>query len=152
MATATELIRELEANRTLGTEGQVRAFDQALEELANARLGQSEVDALFLVLDDATENEEVMFGLLHFLEAVVKPYETALIRVAPRLRVRASNWADVLHTRVLNEPASATQYVAGLKWASGQSRSAAATILKAIAAEEAGERSTRAKEALTALK
>jgi hypothetical protein len=41
----------------LGTEDYVRAFDRALEQLQNARLGQPEVDALFLVLDDATENE-----------------------------------------------------------------------------------------------
>jgi hypothetical protein len=89
---------------------------------------------------------------MHFLEGIVKPYEPAFIRVAPRLLARASNWAVVPHARVQNEPVSAKQYVAGLKWASGPSRSAAATILKAMAGEEAGDTSTRAKEALTVLK
>ena len=152
MATPQELIETVAANRILAEPEQVEAFDGALAELAGAPLKDADIDALFLVFDDACENREVMCGLMHLLERIESPgYERALAKALPRMAGRASDWAEILQSRLLNEEATAKSLGWALGKATPESRQAAAVALRKIAAEDEAPRSDRARRVLKAI-
>lgn len=96
-------IARLYENRLLRTELECEQFDLALEGLA----GDTEdavIHQIFKVFDDDTEQEEVMFSLVHFVESVqMEMYLTQLLESLPDMLEHARNWAIVLNTRILND-------------------------------------------------
>ena len=94
-------IARLYENRLLRTELECEQFDLALEALA----GDTEdavIHQVFKVFDDDTEQEEVMFGLVHFVESVqMEMYLTQLLESLPEMLEHARNWAIVLNERIL---------------------------------------------------
>ena len=62
------LIDVLEANRLLRSPDEVATFEQTLETLAQ-NPDSADLPSLHLILDDACEQPEVMFSLVHFLES-----------------------------------------------------------------------------------
>lgn len=96
-------IARLYENRLLRTELECEQFDLALEALA----GDTEdavIHQIFKVFDDETEQEEVMFGLVHFVESVqMEMYLTQLLESLPDMLEHARNWAIVLIKRILND-------------------------------------------------
>ncbi|AIQ27111.1 MULTISPECIES: Imm30 family immunity protein [Paenibacillus] len=96
-------IARLYENRLLRTELECEQFDLALEGLA----GDTEdavIHQIFKVFDDDTEQEEVMFSLVHFVESVqMEMYLTQLLESLPDMMEHARNWAIVLNTRILND-------------------------------------------------
>ncbi|MEB3292957.1 MAG: Imm30 family immunity protein [Synechococcales bacterium] len=59
-----------------------------------------DLPSLHLVLDDACEQPDVMFGLVHFLESFeLQEQILALIQVMPDLVQRAAEWAAILYSR-----------------------------------------------------
>lgn len=97
------LIDVLEANRLLRSPDEVAGFEQTLEKLAqNPDL--ADLPSLHLILDDACEQPEVMFSLVHFLESFdVHEQVQAFIQVLPDLVKRAEEWAAILHSRIMND-------------------------------------------------
>jgi hypothetical protein len=72
-----KIVRTLQENSKLSSETQVFAFDEALANLAEEEaITLSELVDLHLAFDDATEDHEVMFGLVHLIED--QPLETCL--------------------------------------------------------------------------
>jgi hypothetical protein len=60
---------------------------------------------LHLVWDDACEQPEVMFSLVHSLESFeVQAQEQAFVQVMPDLVKRAAEWTEILHSRMINDP------------------------------------------------
>jgi hypothetical protein len=97
------LIDVLEANRLLRSADEVARFEQTLEALA-AHPDPADLPGLHLILDDACEQPEVMFGLVHFLESFeVQAQVKAFIQVMPDLEQRASEWTEILHSRMMND-------------------------------------------------
>ncbi|KHL94886.1 hypothetical protein QW71_15820 [Paenibacillus sp. IHB B 3415] len=96
-------IARLYENRLLRTELECEQFDLALEGLA----GDTEdavIHQIFKIFDDDTEQEEVMFSLVHFVESVqMEMYLTQLLESLPDMMEHARNWAIVLNTRILND-------------------------------------------------
>lgn len=96
-------IARLYENRLLRTELECEQFDLALEGLA----GDTEdavIHQIFKVFDDDTEQEEVMFSLVHFVESVqMEMYLTQLLESLPDMLEHARNWAIVLNTRILSD-------------------------------------------------
>ncbi|MEK5234402.1 Imm30 family immunity protein [Paenibacillus sp. FSL L8-0470] len=90
-------------NRMLRTELECEQFEQALEGLA----GDTEdavIQQIFKVFDDDTEQEEVMFGLVHFLESYqMEMYLTQLLESLPELLETGRNWAIILIQRILGD-------------------------------------------------
>jgi hypothetical protein len=97
------LIEVLEANRLLRSPDEVAQFEQTLETLAqNPDL--ADLPSLHLILDDACEQSEVMFSLVHFLESFdVQEQVQAFIQVMPDLMKRAPEWTAILHSRIMND-------------------------------------------------
>lgn len=97
------LIDVLEANRLLRSTDEVARFEQTLEQLAE-NPDPADLPGLHLVLDDACEQPEVMFSLVHFLESFeVQAQVQAFIQVMPDLVKRAAEWAEILHSRMMND-------------------------------------------------
>ena len=97
------LIDVLEANRLLRSPDEVALFEQTLEKLAQ-NSDSADLPSLHLILDDACEQPEVMFSLVHFLESFdVQEQVQAFIQVMPDLVKRAAEWTAILHSRMMND-------------------------------------------------
>jgi Immunity protein 30 len=60
--------------------------------------------SLHLILDDACQQPEVMFSLVHFLESFeVQQQVQAFIQVMPELVQRAAEWTAILQAWILND-------------------------------------------------
>jgi hypothetical protein len=97
------LIEVLEANHLLRSPDEVTIFEQTLAELAQ-NPDPGDLPSLHLILDDACEQPEVMFSLVHFLESFdVQSQLQAFIQVLPDLVKRAAEWTVILHSRIMND-------------------------------------------------
>ena len=97
------LIDILEANRLLRSPDEVACFEQTLEKLAQ-NPDPADLPNLHLILDDACEQPEVMFSLVHFLESFdVQEQVRVFIQVMPVLVKRAAEWTAILHARIMND-------------------------------------------------
>jgi hypothetical protein len=102
--TLIKLIDNLQQNRLLRTREEVLAFDEALDALAacpQLRV-KDRLPDLVLVFDDATENHEVMFRILHCLETFdIKANLVALAEAGPIVHHQAPEWIKLLLGRIL---------------------------------------------------
>ena len=97
------LISILQANLLMRSPDEVEAFETALAELARKPKLERLPD-LHLVLDDECEHQEVMFGLVHFLESFeFNEQVRAFVDVITKLIKQAPNWTKILHDRILND-------------------------------------------------
>jgi hypothetical protein len=97
------LIKVLEANHLLRSPDEVTIFEQTLTELAQ-NPNPADLPSLHLILDDACEQPEVMFSLVHFLESFDVPAQlSAFIQVLPDLVKQAAEWTAILHSRIMND-------------------------------------------------
>jgi len=97
------LIDVLEANRLLRSPHEVAIFEQTLEKLAQ-NPDPADLPSLHLILDDACEQPEVMFSLVHFLESFdVQAQVQAFIQVMPDLVKRSAEWSTILYSRIMND-------------------------------------------------
>ncbi|WP_039790977.1 Imm30 family immunity protein [Paenibacillus riograndensis] len=103
-------IAQLYHNRLLRTELECEAFDLALEGLAGD-MEDAVIRQIFYVFDDDTEQEEVMFGLVHFVESYqMEMYLTQLLESLPDMLENARNWAIVLNRRILEDDLCRREY------------------------------------------
>lgn len=96
-------------NRLLNSIEEFETFEATLAQvdLSNPAL----VYDLCLVFDDETECPEVMYGLIHCIEAF--EWKDALKHVmlaTPRMMENAAEWADTMHYRILNHDQSLIWY------------------------------------------
>jgi len=104
------LIDVLEANRLLRSPDEVTRFEQTLEKLAR-NPDPADLPSLHLILDDACEQPEVMFSLVHFLESFdVQEQVQAFVQVLPDLVKRAEEWAVILHSRMMNDEGARSMF------------------------------------------
>jgi hypothetical protein len=97
------LIEVLEANHLLLSPDEVAAFEHALAELTQ-NPNPDDLPKLHLTLNDACQQPEVMFSLVHFLESFdLQEQLQAFIQVLPDLVKRAAEWTTILHTRIMND-------------------------------------------------
>ncbi|MBV8882951.1 MAG: hypothetical protein JO235_02975 [Chroococcidiopsidaceae cyanobacterium CP_BM_RX_35] len=96
-------IEVLKANHLLRSSDEVAAFEQALAELAQ-NPNPDDLPNLHLILDDACQQPEVMFSLVHFLESFdLSEQLKAFIQVMPDLVEHAATWTTILHSRITND-------------------------------------------------
>jgi hypothetical protein len=108
-------IKDLQKNKLLRTQEECEGFDNALEKLSNYK-GQEIIEDLFLVFDDSTKEEEVMFGLIHFLEDYeMNSYLNGLVKSLPKMMQNAKEWATILNKRILNSEPYRNAYAEVIK-------------------------------------
>jgi hypothetical protein len=109
------LIDVLEANRLLRSPNEAALFEQTLENLAQ-NSDSVDLPSLHLIFDDACEQPEVMFSLVHFLESFdVQEQVEALIQVMPDLVKRAAEWTAILHSRMMNDAIARSAFEEGVR-------------------------------------
>ncbi|GAA6618630.1 Imm30 family immunity protein [Scytonema sp. NUACC26] len=98
-----DLISTLKASKLMRLREEVLAFDNALTELAE-NATDMDLEELLKVLDDNCEHEEVMWGLVHFLESFDASKQLqALLNVVQELVVSAPRWTEIIHYRIFND-------------------------------------------------
>ncbi|MED4014475.1 Imm30 family immunity protein [Sutcliffiella cohnii] len=98
-------LKKIYANRLLRSPKEISNFEEALSNLIG--LGDiSVITELCTAFDDDTEQYEIMFGLVHGIEHLYREnIEEGLYLVAlavPSVIVRAREWMEILHYRILN--------------------------------------------------
>ncbi|MCP1107743.1 Imm30 family immunity protein [Serratia nevei] len=89
--------------RRLESPDEIDVFDGVLEILGSEVLSKGDLEDLLSVFIDQTGHEEVMYGLLHLIEASdVDSVAAALIQAAPVMKVNASDWLDTFICRLIN--------------------------------------------------
>jgi hypothetical protein len=105
-------IIRLRAVRMLQSSDQMREFDEIMQELVAKSRSDGSFDPALLpdllrTFIDATEGEEQMWGLLHFVENYADElYVPTLVQALPEMSADARKWGVRLLLRVLNNPAS----------------------------------------------
>lgn len=128
-----DLISTLKENKLMRSREEVLAFDNALTELA---LNTADVDLeeLHLVLDDNCEHEEVMWGIIHFLESFDASKQLqALLNVIQELAYSAPGWTEIIHYRIFNDEPTRFLYQDMLKYVDLNTQQIATKILSDIA-------------------
>ncbi|PVD44159.1 hypothetical protein C5188_06770 [Serratia liquefaciens] len=88
--------------RQLNSPDEVGVFDGVLEILTSEVLSKDDLVNLLSVFIDRAGHEEVMYGLLHLIEASdVNSVVAALMQAAPTMKIAASNWLDTLIYRLI---------------------------------------------------
>lgn len=104
-------LTELKNNRLLRDESEVEKFEKSIENILDMEDVNS-IEILCQGFDDLTENDEVMFGLIHAIESYDKIVSSeislkVLANSIPKMLPHAKEWLKILHKRILNhEPSS----------------------------------------------
>jgi hypothetical protein len=98
--------KELINNRKMETDEQIESFEQALN-LIFSRHDFNDFESLIKGFDDNTENEEVMFSLVHAVEYFAeqkdaKNYINEVLSSLNLMNPHALNWAEILILRIIN--------------------------------------------------
>ncbi|MEO1428466.1 MAG: Imm30 family immunity protein [Cyanobacteria bacterium J06632_19] len=103
-----DIINRLKNTAKLETREDVLHFDEALERLAEIELSNLDIVELMMILDDDSPQEEVLFGLVHFLEGSVdfKTLIQALMKGTQKLVKKAPDWTQLFYIRLLKNQES----------------------------------------------
>ena len=145
-------IAALQRNRKLSTPEAAAAFDEALQELAQAGpLTRADLRVLFRVFDDTCDNEEVMFGLVHLLEdSPLEEFLAGVLDVVKDLDATAPGWAKLFHYRIVNSESARSLYASMVRSAPEATRATVGRILRSIVSEEGDPLKGRAQALLDA--
>jgi hypothetical protein len=108
------LTQTLIENRLLRNQEEILSFEQTISSILNKK-DLNHIRNLCLGFHDATEHDEVMFGLIHAIESYDNLFssEQSLKELAasiPFMLPHAKGWAKTLHKRILNHDPSRKIY------------------------------------------
>lgn len=131
---SNNLIFTLKANKLMRSLEEVLAFDNALTELAQNTQQDVDLEELYLILDDNCSQQEVMWGLVHFLESFdAKQQLQALLNVIEQLVMSAPEWTEIIHYRIFNHEPTRFLYQDMLKYVDLKTQQIVTKILSDIA-------------------
>jgi hypothetical protein len=132
MMNRQELIRKLYESRIMRTTAEVKSFEEAQRAL-HAMGDPAVLSDLFNGFDDSTEHLEVMWGLVHTVEAFdLETYIRELAMATPKMFPQAKDWALLLHQRLLKTEADLAIYRKILPAVPAKPRKAIKAILEEI--------------------
>ncbi|WP_242214101.1 Imm30 family immunity protein [Bacillus cereus group sp. BfR-BA-01383] len=103
-------IKRLYSCRFLKNQSECEEFDSVLENLADCD-DEKLIKELCIVFEDETQEEEVMFGLVHFIEDFeMEKYLTEMPKALPKMLESAKEWAMLLNIRILNNDLYRSEY------------------------------------------
>lgn len=138
------LIDLLEANRLLRSPDEVALFEQTLEKLTQ-NPDPADLPSLHLILDDACEQPDAMFSLVHFLESFdVQEQVQAFIQIMPDLVKRASEWTAILHSRIMNDAIAKAEFEERMRSINDQERNVIQPLILLSSVKLSSERVTNA--------
>ena len=107
-------LTELKNNRLLRDENEVEKFEKSIENILKME-DVNHIEILCQGFDDLTENDEVMFGLIHAIESYDQIVSSdislrVLANSIPKMLPHAKEWLKILHKRILNHEPSRNIY------------------------------------------
>lgn len=103
-------VKRLYSCRFLKNQSECEEFDSVLENLADCD-DEKLIKELCIVFEDETQEEEVMFGLVHFIEDFeMGKYLTEMPKALPKMVESAKEWAMLLNIRILNNDLYRSEY------------------------------------------
>ena len=128
-------LAQLHESRLLSTREEFNRFEDAIARLASVddyRITRG----LSQAFDDGTHEEEVMFGLVHLIEHFQgEDALKALAQAIPGMIPQATDWAKLLHKRILNHAESRSLYNSVLRAIDPSTRDVIVALLRDIARE-----------------
>jgi len=112
-------VKKLEQSRLLSNNNEVMDFESAIENILSVR-NYKYIKYLCMGLDDDTEDEEVMYGLVHAIESYYKivgaqKYFKEFINAIIHISDNAREWIKLLNIRILNDENSLKEYMSVVK-------------------------------------
>lgn len=105
-----ELINQLLKARKLTSKEEYEQFEASLIKLQGS-IGISDVYEICKVFCDDTEDEEVMFGLIHLIEQLQGEEYLRCIAISSPDMTDAHDWAMTLNKRILNSQKYFNKYI-----------------------------------------
>lgn len=107
-------LTSLKNNRLLRNEIEIEKFEESIKNVLEMK-DPKHIEVLCQGFDDSTENDEVMFGLIHAIESydTIVSSEVSLYILGesiPKMIPHAEEWLKVLHKRILNHERSRDDY------------------------------------------
>ncbi|RKM55659.1 hypothetical protein D6853_08880 [Butyrivibrio sp. X503] len=106
----TALVQKLIESRKLSTNEECIAFDEAILSLQDCIL-PSDIEMLCGAFLDDTQDDEVMFGLVHLIESLEGSECLRMIANCSPNMSEARDWAKILNIRILNNPKYTEMYI-----------------------------------------
>ncbi|PEI85356.1 hypothetical protein CN679_24805 [Bacillus pseudomycoides] len=145
-------IKRLYSCRFLTNQSECEEFDNALENLADCD-DEKLIKELCLVFEDETQEEEVMFGLVHLNESFeMGKYITEMLKALPKMVENAKEWAMLLNKRILNNDLYRIEYAKILVGMNRDIQLTAINLLNEIIADNPKKFESAANEVLSKLK
>lgn len=147
-------IEILNLNKHLRNEKEVADFEASLANLPESTEDDgSYLRKLFDVFVDDCDHLEVMWGLLHFVESFDdQVYSDALVASSSGLMEDASDWLEIILSRVLNNDPSKEQLVLILKARSETEGKAVVEMLNRLTSDEDPSLAESASEVLSKIR
>ncbi|OOG94109.1 Imm30 family immunity protein [Bacillus pseudomycoides] len=145
-------IKRLYSCRFLTNQSECEEFDNALENLADCD-DEKLIKELCLVFEDETQEEEVMFGLVHLIEDFeVGKYLTEMPKALPKMVENAKEWAMLLNKRILNNDLYRIEYAKILVGMNNDIKLTVINLLNEIIADNPKKFESATNEVLSKLK
>jgi hypothetical protein len=136
VAQINQLIEELEKIYREKPEGYVRKFEDILHKIEYPIKDASIVTALISLLDDDAEYDELMYSIVHAVEASgIEMYSLGVINAMPELWDSSPDWLQTIHIRILNSPTSIDKYLRIVNQSDESKRQMVKEIFSSISAK-----------------
>lgn len=133
-------VKKLEKSRLLSNNNEIMDFESAIKDILSAK-DYKNIKYLCMGFDDDTEDEEVMFGLVHAIESYYKlvgaqKYFTEFINSITGISNNAREWVKLLNIRILNDEDSLKEYITVVKNSNRITKDFLIKIMKEIKADD----------------
>ncbi len=124
------LIEQLIKARKISTDEEFHTFENTLAEL-DGNINENDISELCKAFDDDTSDDEVMFLLVHLIEAVEGDgYLKTIAHCSPDMKAR--EWAKTLNRRILNSDGDFNVYAEIICGMNGSEREKILRLLSEI--------------------
>lgn len=108
-------IKILKENKLLRNNEEIEKFECAIENILSNE-DYKDIKYLCSGFDDNTEDDEVMFGLIHAIESYDRIFDMKLtlkefIDAIPAVYSYAEEWIKIINKRILNDTESLNEYI-----------------------------------------
>lgn len=150
MTRINQLVEELKNIYREKPEGYVRKFEDILAKIEYPIKDARVVTALISLLDDDAEYQELMYSIVHAVEASgIEVYSLGVINALPELWDASPDWLQTIHIRILNSPTYINTYLRVLNHSDELKRLMAKEIFSNISAKKSPPLSQKAMNAIS---
>ena len=107
-----ELVDQMIKSKKLRNNHEIEKYEQSIEQLIN----HNKLEELYLGFDDNTEDDEVMFGLVHAIESFYEEvgeeeYFFIFINQIKMIYRESKEWIKLMTVRILNDIESRNEFI-----------------------------------------